>query len=171
MGVLRGAPGFLFGAASGLQTFTLGATFTACRTAVLAAWTTDQSDLTPRDLTKASAVAGGVSGALVGTITRGRSNAIPGAFMMTIFGAAGQHLYSRWATSSLPDATATQKGFWKRITEQRWSPVKLLTNEEYLDMLHEKLLKVDVEIAVIDDKINALKQQQKSAENSAASTP
>jgi hypothetical protein len=35
-----------------------------------------------------------------------------------------------------------------------------LTDDQYADMLRERLLKVDVEIAVLDDKIAALKKDQ-----------
>lgn len=50
------------------------------------------------------------------------------------------------------------------MSKKSWTPFKVLTNEEYTEMLRERMLKVDVEIAVLDDKIAALKEQQGSAE-------
>jgi len=35
-----------------------------------------------------------------------------------------------------------------------------MSNEEYADMLREKMLKADVEIAVLEDTITALRKQQ-----------
>jgi hypothetical protein len=35
-----------------------------------------------------------------------------------------------------------------------------LTDEQYAEMLRERLLKVDVEIAILDDKITAIKKDQ-----------
>ena len=37
------------------------------------------------------------------------------------------------------------------------SPMKSLSDKEYEDLLHDKLLKVDVEIAVLDDQIADLR--------------
>lgn len=38
--------------------------------------------------------------------------------------------------------------------------MKHLTNEQYAEMLKERLLKVEVEISILDDKIAALKKGQ-----------
>lgn len=53
-------------------------------------------------------------------------------------------------------------GFWSRI-----NPLRQLTDDEYLEMMREKILKLDVEIALIDDRIAELralehKQQQET---------
>lgn len=42
--------------------------------------------------------------------------------------------------------------------------MRALTEEEYEDMMKERILKVDVEIALIKDKIEALKQEKESEE-------
>jgi hypothetical protein len=51
------------------------------------------------------------------------------------------------------------------MTENKWSPVKLLNDEEHANLLREKLLNVEVEIALIDDKIAALKAQESKSES------
>lgn len=56
-------------------------------------------------------------------------------------------------------------GFWSRI-----NPLRKLTDDEYLEMMREKILKLDVEIALIDDRIAELralehKQQQENTAN------
>ncbi|KAF2159439.1 hypothetical protein M409DRAFT_60788 [Zasmidium cellare ATCC 36951] len=158
-GIVRGLPAALSGGISAIQTFTLGTTFSLLRTGVVAAWTVDGKPPAPHDLTKASALAGGVSGGAAGLIFRGRSNVLPGAIMFAIFGAAGQHIYNRYTA---PRDVQPRENFWKRMSEKSWTPFKVLSNEEYTELLKEKMLKVEVEIAVLDDKIAALKEQRGS---------
>jgi hypothetical protein len=164
VGIIRGLPTFLSAAATSLQTFGLGATFTATRAGIIEAWTTEQHVPTPRELTTATALAGGLSGGMTGLIFRGRRNVIPGAIMWTIFGASGQYLYNRWASSPRQVDTAGPN-FWQRMSDKSWTPFKVLTNEEYAAMLREKMLKVEVEISILDDKMTALKEQQKNEES------
>lgn len=47
------------------------------------------------------------------------------------------------------------------MSERSFSPVTVLTNEQYAEMLREKMLKLDVEISIIEDKIAALESQQR----------
>lgn len=91
-------------------------------------------------------------------IFRGRSNIIPGVIMFSIFGATGQWMYNRISAPRKAD-TEPKKNFWERVGERSWSPMKVLSNEEYAAMLRERQLKIDVEIAVIDDKIAELKKE------------
>ena len=142
---------------SGVQTFALGTTYWGFRSAILEAGRPNHQ--TPSDLVKASAISGGVTGGAVALITRGRSNAIPGAVMFSIFGYLGQTAYNKFSARPVVDADPKQ-GFWRRMSEKSFSPVSVLTNEQYAEMLREKMLKVDVEISIIDDKIEALKQQE-----------
>lgn len=157
-GIIRGAPPFLFAAASAFQTFALGTAFWGCRTALLHSWT--PAHQTPSDLAKASAVSGGVTGGLVGLITRGRSNALPGAVMMSLFGFLGQTAYNKYTARG--DADRAAPGFWRRMSEKKFSPVTVLSNEEYAEILREKMIKVEAEIAIVDDRIAALREQQRS---------
>lgn len=81
--------------------------------------------------------------------------------MFAIFGAAGQYVHNRYTA---PKEVKPRENFWKRMSEKSWTPFKVLTNEEYTEMLRERMLKIDVEIAVLDDKIAALKEQQDRVE-------
>lgn len=40
------------------------------------------------------------------------------------------------------------------------SPLKKLTDQEYLDMMDEKILRVEADIALIDDRITELREQE-----------
>jgi hypothetical protein len=59
-----------------------------------------------------------------------------------------------------PRMEEEREPFWRRAMQSRWSPVKHLSHEEYKKVLEDKLLRVDAEIAVIDDDIAALRKQE-----------
>ncbi|KAM0722145.1 hypothetical protein Q7P37_001586 [Cladosporium fusiforme] len=156
-GILKGTTPTLFALASSIQCGALGSSFWASRGLILQAW--DTGNLTPSDRTKASALAGGLSGGTAGLIFRGRSNAIPGALAMAFFGFAGQAIHNKWTATPAPaKPEQPKKGFWQSMTSL--GLISHLSNDEYAEMLKERLFKVDVEIAVLDDKIAALKKHQ-----------
>lgn len=158
-GILKGTTPFLFATASGIQTSVLGATFWACRSTFL--HTRFAAEQSPGDFTKASTLAGGLSGGLVGLITRGRANVLPAAVMWSLFGCVGQVAYNRFSVPRDDQQQQLSKeGFWERMAKKSWSPVTVMSDEEYSKMLHERMLRVDAEIAILDDKLDALKKQQ-----------
>jgi len=62
--------------------------------------------------------------------------------------------------SSDTDATSKpRKPMLERLANSRWSPVKILSDEEYENMLQEKLLRVEAEIAVLDEHIENLRRE------------
>ena len=83
--------------------------------------------------------------------------------MFTLFGYLGQTIFN------ILDARHTQQvyqaatedrdkaSFWRRIANSKYSPMKVLSNEEYEKILQKKLLRVEAEIAVIDEDIEKLK--------------
>jgi len=81
--------------------------------------------------------------------------------MFALFGAAGQAVYNQSMTRSTdsPQTTASSS---EKLTwmNSKWSPVKVLSDTEYEKMLQEKLLRVNVEIALIDDSIKDLRAQE-----------
>ncbi len=79
--------------------------------------------------------------------------------MFSLFGCVGQLAYNRF-TVPRDLEVESKPGFWRRMSERSFSPVTILSNDEYAEMLREKLLRVDAEIAVIDDKIAALRKEQ-----------
>ncbi|KAL8725078.1 MAG: hypothetical protein Q9181_006553 [Wetmoreana brouardii] len=112
----------------------------------------------------------------VGAWSGGRTNIIPGMIMFSLFGFAGQHIYNtldarQSSHTSLhqprsntnlspsdvspisPDASNANQPFWKRALDSRWSPMKVLSDEEYEKMLRQKLLRVEAELAILDEDI------------------
>jgi hypothetical protein len=61
-------------------------------------------------------------------------------------------------------------GFWMRMGRKSWFPARVMTDQEYSDLLKEKMLKLDVEISIIDDRIAALRKQQALEAGEASST-
>lgn len=157
-GILKGTTPFLFATASGIQTSVLGTAFWATRTSVLQAWNTGNE--TPADRVKASALAGGLSGGIIALITRGRRNVLPATIMWSIFGGLGQIGVNRLTSPREQHA----ENFWVRMAKKEWSPITVMTDEEYLKVLEERMLKIDAEISIFDDRIADLKTQQREEE-------
>jgi hypothetical protein len=78
---------------------------------------------------------------------------------MAAVGYAGQVVHNRWtATPAAPKSEKPRRGFWESMTSI--GVVTHLTDEQYAEMLRERLFKVDVEISILDDKIAAIKKDQ-----------
>ncbi|SPO02955.1 uncharacterized protein DNG_05636 [Cephalotrichum gorgonifer] len=158
-GIIRDVPPALFAIASGIQWFTLGSSFWLSRSIVTKVWGGERTPLTYRDKVKASALAGCTAGT-VGGLLRGPRNIIPGAIMFTIFGAAGQGLANKldqWSTAETGDEGSS----WLR---SKYSPLRKLTDQEYEDFMAEKMLKVEADLALIDDKVAELKAEARRKE-------
>ena len=77
--------------------------------------------------------------------------------MFSVFGMAGQifaDIASRRSQRLAVDGE--RPPLWQRAAHSRWSPMKPLSDEQYLGVLQEKLLRIDVEVAIIDDEIQKL---------------
>lgn len=188
-GTLRTTTPVLFSLVSGVQWFAIGTTFWGVRTAILNQtglrnwWHVTRGlpllprqDLNPttKDRVRASTIAGAATGFSLGFL-RGPRNVIPGTLMFTLFGWAGQHAYNyldtrhsenvRTEAERREQKTQIEKLNWlQRFARSSWSPMTELTDEQYEKMLNEKLLGVEVEIALIDEKIDKLRKEQKKAE-------
>lgn len=90
--------------------------------------------------------------------------------MFAIFGAAGQAIYnSRDAkrTEEALNPSETKKSWF----DSKWSPVKKLTEAEYAHMLEEKLLRVNAEIALVDESIERLRAESEQQKREQATKP
>lgn len=80
-----------------------------------------------------------------------------------VLGAGGQAVSNKLAAREpTPASKAVSKQDW---LSSKWSPLTPLTDKEYENMLQEKILKLDAEIAMVDDNIAVLREKQKSTEN------
>jgi hypothetical protein len=92
---------------------------------------------------------------------------IPGAIMFAIFGAAGQALYNMADARNSELAEKGEIANKLSFLNSKWSPMKVLSDDEYENMLREKLLQVNAQIALVDENIEALRAQESelAAEN------
>ncbi|TVY84227.1 hypothetical protein LSUE1_G000540 [Lachnellula suecica] len=151
---------------SSLRGFSFASTFWASRGFTLKAWGKDR--VTPRDEISASAIAGGLGGIADGLlkgrtflVRAGRVNTFPAVVMFSLLGAAGQAAHNRNTTRNADlSQTTPAKSEPFSWMNSKWSPMKVLSDVEYEKMLQEKLLRVNAEIAMIDDNIAALRAQE-----------
>lgn len=164
-GSLRSAHPILFATVSGAQWFGLGTTFWYTRSAIgSVAFRQFNRKEELACTTLAASLAGGVNGAF-----RSRSNIIPGAIVLGLFGFAGQ--YGFHVLSDRSAANAGKGSLLQRFSEMKWSPLKPLSNQDYEQMLNEKLLSTEAEIAIIDERIVALKSSEAARASTSAISP
>ncbi|KAI3343394.1 hypothetical protein F4824DRAFT_6675 [Ustulina deusta] len=159
-GILRSGPPTLFALFAGLQWFALGSSYIASRGLLWHALGGEEN-LSSLDLVKVDAVAGSVSG-MVGGMIRGPRNIFPGMLVFGTLGAGSSYL------SQLAQGTASKpKTNW---LDSKWSPLQRLSDRDYMDKIEEKILRLDTEIAIIDENIASLKEASQSPAPSTAST-
>ncbi|KAL7791891.1 hypothetical protein V8C37DRAFT_381668 [Trichoderma ceciliae] len=146
------------GAVTGFQWFALGGSFWFTRSVAVRAMGGDQQ-LRPVDKTIASTIGGSTAGAVAGLI-RGPGKIIPAMAVWGVLGAGGQIVAN--SISSRKPKVKNEDDSWLR---SKWSPLKKLTDREYIDMMEEKILRVEVDIALIDDRIAELKSTDQSTKD------
>ncbi|CAF9918637.1 MAG: hypothetical protein ALECFALPRED_000772 [Alectoria fallacina] len=168
-GVLHSAHPNLFAIAAGIQWSALGSTFWATRATIIHTYYPSPSQ---KDRLSASTVAGGITGGTIGGLFRGRRNVIPGTIMFTLFAYLGQTIYdvldARHSEQVASDARAAAEGkrkdgkrFWERVAEMKWSLLTVVSDEDYDNMLKEKLLRVEAEIAMVDEEVERLRGEER----------
>lgn len=76
--------------------------------------------------------------------------------MFTLFGAGGQFAVNKWADR---DTTPKEK---TSIFDHRWSPMTRLSDQQYENILEEKILRLEADISIIDDNIAALRAKKQT---------
>jgi hypothetical protein len=75
--------------------------------------------------------------------------------MFSLLGAGGQAIVN-WRDARAPKAAPKPgSGFWAK-----WNPIKRLSDEDYVNILEEKLLRVETDIALMDDRIKELRESE-----------
>ena len=86
--------------------------------------------------------------------------------MFSLVGAGGQAIANRLSQGPAQPSTAEGRptmGFWESILRSRWIPMKALSDDEYLATLKEKMLRLDADVALIDEEIRTLENVSKEA--------
>ena len=82
--------------------------------------------------------------------------------MFAIFGATGQAIYSSADARRSESAEEGKSENKNSFLNSKWSPMSVLSDAEYENMLREKLLRVDAQIALVDENIEALRAQDRA---------
>jgi hypothetical protein len=104
-------------------------------------------------------------------LLRSRRNVIPGAVIFATIGGLGQAVYN-YADARESEKVGNEgggEGEGKRgWLNSKWSPVKALSDEEYGRILEERLLRVNAEIAILDESIAAVAKDATKTTDAAA---
>jgi hypothetical protein len=49
------------------------------------------------------------------------------------------------------------------MAESKWIPLKALSDDDFRDILKEKVLSIEVEIALLDDKIKSVEEERNAS--------
>jgi hypothetical protein len=87
---------------------------------------------------------------------------IPGFITCSLFGFLGQSLLNKvqQRNADRKPTARDNTNILQRIANSRFTPVKSLSNEEYEDMLKEKLIRIEADIALIDEDLALLRTQE-----------
>lgn len=77
---------------------------------------------------------------------------------MSTFGAAGQGVVNQVHKRKAQQA-GNEDTSW---LSSKWSPLRKMSDEEYENFMQEKMLKVEAEMALIDDKIAELREEERA---------
>lgn len=93
--------------------------------------------------------------------------------MFAILGYVGQRGYT-WADERHSERVAIaaewdpsqprpkKVGMWERVAQMKWSPMKTLSDDEYANILREKMLAMDAQIALVDEEVERLKEEERT---------
>ncbi|OAA38342.1 hypothetical protein NOR_06732 [Metarhizium rileyi] len=150
---------------SGVQWFMLGSSYWFTRS-VGVKFYGGHDKITSTERVAVSGLAGSTAGAVAG-LARGPSRLLPAMIIWGLVGAGGQAIVNR--SSSSKTSKSAESSSWL----SKLSPLKKLTDQEYIELMKEKILKVEVDIALIDDRIAELKaaEEAKGAGNDGGNGP
>ncbi|OJJ37563.1 hypothetical protein ASPWEDRAFT_39276 [Aspergillus wentii DTO 134E9] len=155
-GVIRSPHPVIHSISCGIHWAACGTSFWWLRSNILKLHYEDQAS--PKQRAYVSALSGGISGGAVTRLMGGRL--IPGVVVFSILGYLGQSSYNAIDTWQMEHANTPTKPILQRMAESKWIPLKSLSDDDYRGMLSEKLLSIEADIAIIDEKIDLLEQQK-----------
>lgn len=85
---------------------------------------------------------------------RGPRSILPGAVVFSLLGAGGQLASNSWSGS---ETSPKKTSSW---FTSKWSPMTKLSDEDYKAMLEDKILRVEADLAILDENRAALVSEQ-----------
>ncbi|KAK3504581.1 hypothetical protein B0T13DRAFT_443706 [Neurospora crassa] len=153
-GIIRSAPPGLYAATTGVQWFVLSSSFWGARQFALNSLANGTDSSPSSNNLIATSSAGAFSGATAGLL-RGPRNILPGAVVFSLLGLGGAALQNRIKSKEQSES------WFRKVIDGKWSPITRITNEDWERILEEKLLRVETEIAVLDDSIEELRKSER----------
>ncbi|KAF9892504.1 hypothetical protein FE257_001613 [Aspergillus nanangensis] len=151
-GVVRSPHPVIHSMSCGIHWFACGTTFWWLRSNILKLHYEDNASSTQRSYV--SALAGGIAGGGVTRIMGGRL--VPGVVVFSLLGYLGQSTYNVIDNWQMEHANTPSKPIFQRMADSKWIPLKSLTDDDYKGILNEKLLSIEADMALIDEKIEEL---------------
>ncbi|KAJ5980817.1 hypothetical protein N7481_008115 [Penicillium waksmanii] len=151
-GVIKSPNPLIHSLSCGIHWFACGSTFWWMRSNIIKHHYKDQAS--PQDRAYVSALCGGLSGGTVTRLMGGRL--VPGLVIFSLLGYGGQSAFNRVDAWQMGRDPTPSKPLMQRMADSKWIPLRHLSDEEYRGMLNEKLLSVEAEIALLDEKIEEL---------------
>lgn len=159
VGILKSAHPGLVAVFTGTQFFVLGSTFVCTREVLLETAFREKSR---RAELVSSTAAGALAGAAAGAFY-GRVNSVAGACVVGTLSHLGQR-YGH-TIADRPTKQSDPRPVWDRLADSRWVPFRPISNSQYETMLVEKLVKVEAEISIIDEKLSTLRKANETPPN------
>lgn len=91
--------------------------------------------------------------------------------LFSLFGYVGQKTWNFVERRQQENDGKGPKPILQRMADSKWIPLRSLSDDEFRNLLNDKLLSIEVDISLLDEKIEsldrerALEQSRKSAEN------
>jgi hypothetical protein len=83
---------------------------------------------------------------------------IPGVIVFSSLGFLGQASWNRLEKWQEANIDRPSKPFLQRLADSKWIPLRSLSDDDFRNLLNEKLLNIETDIAMIDEKIKQLLQ-------------
>ncbi|KAJ5239271.1 hypothetical protein N7468_003890 [Penicillium chermesinum] len=135
-----------------------------------------ENQTTPQQRAYVSALSGGISG---GVVTRlmahnlfkmtdllSGGRLVPGLVVFSLLGYGGQTAFNKLDAWQMEKAQAPTRSWAQRMADSKWIPFRNLSDDEYRGILSEKLLSIEAEIALLDEKIEALEKSRPATDAS-----
>ncbi|OKL58191.1 hypothetical protein UA08_06649 [Talaromyces atroroseus] len=110
----------------------------------------------------ASAISGGLSGgAVTKLMVHPGGKFTPGLVVFSLLSYLGQgswNMVERWHLSN--QGKKESRSILQRMADSKWIPLRSLSDNDFKHILNEKILSMEVEIALLDDKIQSLEDER-----------
>lgn len=82
--------------------------------------------------------------------------------LVSYMGQTGFNIAENWhqENAGKEETPNRSKSILERMADSKWIPLKALSDDDFRDILKEKVLGIEVEIALLDDKIKSLEDER-----------